>query len=76
MIFAQLGKAQVNLALLSPFAKIRPLRVNKNMPSAEKAEWHSGVPTFNRTKKLRHISLINLNFNHEKTGKEVLQQRV
>ena len=35
-----------------------------------------GVPTFDRTKKLRHISPINLNFNHEKTGKEVLQQRV
>ena len=25
VIFARLGKAQVNLALLSPFAKIRPL---------------------------------------------------
>ena len=36
----------------------------------------TGVPTFDRTKKLRHISPINLNFNHEKTGKEVLQQRV
>jgi len=28
VIFARLGKAQVNLALLSPFAKIRPLRGN------------------------------------------------
>jgi hypothetical protein len=41
VIFARLGKAQVNLALLSLFAKIRPLRGNKTMPSAEKAEWHS-----------------------------------
>ena len=28
MIFAQLGKAQINLAMLSFFAKIRPLRGN------------------------------------------------
>jgi len=35
-----------------------------------------GVPTFDRTKKLRHRSPINLNFNHEETRKKVLQQRV
>jgi hypothetical protein len=32
VIFARLGKAQVNLALLSPFAKIRaPAEVNKQI---------------------------------------------
>jgi hypothetical protein len=40
VIFARLGKAQVYLALLSPFAKINCLAVIKTIPSAEKAEWY------------------------------------
>jgi hypothetical protein len=37
VIFAQLGKAQVNLALHSPFAKIRPLRVKLSPFDSAKA---------------------------------------
>jgi hypothetical protein len=48
----------------------------KSILSDEANQLSAGVPTFDRTKKLRHRSPINLNFNHEETRKKVLQQRV